>query len=198
MKTIPGAASSIHTLGGNTEAAAACEAKQRHIAQYRMTLFSFVSCAKKTCIPASLLPVDVFSSLTTADIKRAIPFIEAWEIVLPLVFTCTNTFHSLWNPDIRVQISNLIGDNAKTLLLPGLHDLSNHAGVKLKGVTVQSTPKICNELKDLRLWLYQTLAQSCVQRAIYIDSLSVQRDGFIAQLIEDCNVSMYTYDNYYF
>ena len=84
----------------------------------------------------------------------------------------------------------MIGDNSKTLLIPGLYDLSHNAGVKLNSVTVQQTPKICNELKDLRLWLYQTLAQACIHRAIYIDSLSAQHDGFITQLIEDCNVSI--------
>ena len=180
----------MHALGGNAEAVAALELQQRQVTQHRTTLFTFVSCAKKTSIPASLLPIATFGSLSTADLKRAIPFIEAWEIVLPLVFTCTNTFHSLWKPDIRVIISNMIGDNSKTLLLPGLYDLSHNAGVKLNGVTVQQTPKICNELKDLRLWLYQTLAQACIHRAIYIDSLSAQHDGFITQLIEDCNVSI--------
>jgi hypothetical protein len=180
----------MHALSGNAEAAAALELQQRQVTQHRTTLFTFVSCAKKTSIPASLLPIATFGSLSTADLKRAIPFIEAWEIVLPLVFTSTNTFHSLWKPDIRVIISNMIGDNSKTLLLPGLYDLSHNAGVKLNGVTVQQTPKICNELKDLRLWLYQTLAQACIHRAIYIESLSAQHDGFITQLIEDCNVSI--------
>ena len=162
----------------------------RLIASYRFHLSSFVQSAKKANIPDELLSADSLSSFCHADIVKLFPLSAAWEMVLPSLFTGIAVLHSLWRPDIRTQISNLIGDASKSFLLSGLLELTSQANVKLAAITLQQPSHwhTGNELKELRLWLYQSLAQACLHKSIFLPALSVQHDSFVTQLVTDCDV----------
>ena len=164
---------------------------KRQLSSFRSDLNSFMLCAKKVTTPTILVSVDGFDSLETADIFRHFPIMEGWTMILPSIFSACGVLHSLWHPNIRAQICQGSDPTSKLLFLPNLVDVASLVGVKI-GLNQQipfPIMKCCNELKELRLWLYLTLAQSCVHKAMYINSFTAQVSAFMSQLVDDCKVA---------
>lgn len=152
---------------------------------------TFLLAAKRITYPP--LPLEVWTqnkAVSAEEFMQIFPFAPAWMQLLPGTFHAIDVLHSLWSLPMRRSFEGMLqagnqpgaqGELVAAICLPEVGEVARAAGTKLSPSATANalSPKFGFELRELRIFLYQLLAQAAAHKSLYF---CPGYEGFMDQL----------------